>query len=105
MGSVIIVYDVVPSQNDQVGADIVAENLKAVTVSGSGPSAKDESVNEDYYCKVGAIEVQDFVFGTKKVVATFEIPDAGGAQDALETVLNAVEGVNTITFVTAGRPV
>jgi translation elongation factor EF-1beta len=105
MGSVIIVYDVVPSQNDQAGADVVAEKLKGVTIIGSGPSSKDESVDEQYYCNVGAIEVQDFVFGTKKVVATYEIPDAGGSQDALEQALNEVDGVDTVTFVNAGRPV
>jgi translation elongation factor EF-1beta len=105
MGSVLLVYDIVAEQNDQAGSEVVAEKLKAVTLTGAGPSAKDESVNEDYYVNVGAIEVQDFVFGTKKIAATYEIPDAGGAQDALEKVLNEVEGVNTVTFVTAGRPV
>jgi len=105
MGSVIIVYDIVPAQNDQAGAEALTEKLKAVTLVGSGPSAKDESVMEQYYCNVGASEVQDFVFGTKKVVATYEIPDAGGAQEALEQALNEVEGVDTVTFVTAGRPV
>ena len=105
MGSVVIVYDIVPSQNDQAGAEALAEQLKGVTISGEGPSAKDESVMEPYTLEIGAIEVQDFVFGTKKVVATFEIPDAGGAQDALEEALKAVEGVDTVTFVSAGRPV
>jgi len=105
MGSVIIVYDIVPVQNNQVGAEALAENLKAVTLVGSGPSAKDENIMEQYYCNVGAIEVQDFVFGTKKVVATFEIPDAGGAQDALEKALGEVEGVDTVTFISAGRPI
>ena len=105
MGSVIIVYDIVPSQNDQAGAEATAEKLKAVTLVGSGPSAKDPEVMEQYYCNVGEIKVEDFVFGTKKVVATYEIPDAGGAQDALETALGEVDGVDTVTFVNAGRPV
>jgi len=105
MGSVVIVYDIVASQNDQAGSEVVAEKLKAVTLVGSGPSAKDPEIMDQYYCNIGAIEVQEFVFGTKKVVATFEIPDAGGAQDALEQALDAVEGVDTVTFVTAGRPV
>ena len=105
MGSVLIVYDIVAEQNDQAGSEVVAEKLKTLTISGSGPGAKDESVNEDYYVNIGAIEVQDFVFGTKKIAATFEIPDAGGAQDALEQALEAVDGVGTVTFVTAGRPI
>ncbi|MDP7282479.1 MAG: hypothetical protein QF475_02480 [Candidatus Undinarchaeales archaeon] len=105
MGSVLIVFDIIPNEKDQAGAEALAEKLKQVTITGSGPSAKDESVPEEYYVNIGAIEVQDFVFGTKKVAATYEIPDAGGAQDALETALEGVDGVETVTFVTAGRPV
>lgn len=104
MGSVVIVYDIVPAQNDQAGAEDLLEVLKTVAINGEGPGAKDPTVIEQYYVKPGAMEVQDFVFGTKKVVATYEIPDAGGAQDALEAALEQVEGVNTVTFVNAGRP-
>ncbi|MFH1450555.1 MAG: hypothetical protein ABIF92_01070 [archaeon] len=105
MGSVIIVFDVVPVEKDQAGAEALMEKLKQVTILGEGPSAKDETKMDPYYLNIGAMEVRDFVFGTKKVVATYEIPDAGGAQEALENALEAVDGVESVTFVTAGRPI
>ena len=103
MGSVLIVWDIVPVQNDQAGAEALLEKLKAVTITGEGEDSN--GVMQQYYCNAGAMEVQDFVFGTKKVVATYEVPDSGGVQDALRMALEAVEGVDTVNFVSAGRPI
>jgi len=102
MGSVIIVFDVVPVQKDQEGAEAVMEKLKSVAISGKGEDSN--GVVQSYYANVGAIEVQDFVFGTKKVAATYEVPDASGIQDALSAALEAVDGVETVEVKSVGRP-
>ncbi|MFH1424528.1 MAG: hypothetical protein ABIG20_02470 [archaeon] len=102
MSSVIVVYDIIPNA-EQATPEQIVEKLPGINFEGKGTDSKGKE--QEYYFKLGETKVEDFVFGLKKVVATFEIPDAEGALDAFQEKLEGIEGVENVNLVNMGRPI
>ncbi len=76
MGKVVIIYSVKPESPD-VDLDAIKEEIKKIE-------------------HFDTLEVKDFMFGMKQILATFILPEKGGTEE-IEKKLESIKGVSSIS--------